>query len=358
MVSAVSNMWERLMNWFLESRHATYGLALLRMGLGASTLVILALYLPNFSYTFGHGSQWGAAMFRDSSVHSYFWPITALFSRTDPDPLILAKIIVLMAVAAAYALGWRMRVVSPLFVALWLGFTTLDPVVTNTGHYQTFRLFIIFLLFADTSYRWSLDARRRAKREARRGVAARPLGFGRWRVPEWFPVLSNNVAVVLIGYQLCVIYVTSALWKLQGATWVSGVASYYPLQVEELTLVPWLNHLAWQITPAVFIASWLSVYGQLLFPVLLLNRWSRIVGLVLVTGMHASIAILLALPWFSLMMILGDMIFIRDRTWRRAADWVNQRLRKAPVPIVGEEEVGATDKPQSEPSPGPVLAGA
>ncbi|MFF8818444.1 MULTISPECIES: HTTM domain-containing protein [Leucobacter] len=356
MARAISNTWDRLMNWFLEARHATYGLALLRIGLGASTVVILAMYLPNFSYTFGHGSQWGSAMFRDSSVHSYIWPISALFSRADPDPLILAKILVLMAVAVAYTLGWRMRVVSPLFVALWLGFTTLDPVVTNTGHYQTFRLFIIFLLFADTSYRWSLDARRRAKRVGRRGLDPQRLGVGKWRVPQWFPVLSSNVAVVLIGYQLCVIYVTSALWKLQGSTWVTGVASYYPLQVEELTLVPWLNHLAWQVTPAVFIASWLSVYGQLLFPVLLLNRWSRIVGLVLVTGMHASIAILLALPWFSLMMILGDMIFVRDRTWRRLADWLKARFGKSPLHTAQRE--AAEPEPKQAGLATPAAAGA
>ena len=44
--------------------------------------------------------------------------------------------------------------------------------------------------------------------------------------------------------------------------------------------------------------------------------------------MHASIGILLALPWFSLMMILGDMIFIRDRTWDRATAWVRARWER------------------------------
>ncbi|GAA1316289.1 HTTM domain-containing protein [Leucobacter albus] len=330
MTRTISGLWAQLSAWLMDARRATYGLALLRIGLGASTVVILALYLPNLSYTFGRGSQWGQALFRDSSVHSYAAPIGWFFSRGEPDELLVVKTIVLMAVAVAYALGWRMRVISPLFVVLWLGFSTLDPVVTNTGHYQTFRLFIIFLLFADTSFRWSLDSLRRTRNIARHGDSWIPprFGLGKARLPEWVPVLSNNIAAILIGYQLCVIYVTSALWKMQGATWVTGVAAYYPLQVEELTLFPWLNHLAWQITPAVFVASWVSIYGQLLFPLMLLNRWTRILGLVLVTGMHASIAILLALPWFSLMMILGDMVFVRDQTWRRCADWVKQRIAR------------------------------
>lgn len=314
-------LWDRLLHWLLDARRASSGLALMRIGFGTMTVIILAMYLPNFSYSFGAGSRWGEALFRNSAANDYLWPLPALFSREDPDGLLLAKILVLMAVAVVYALGWRMRIVSPLFVVLWLGFAVTNPVILNTGHYQTFRIFLLFLLLADTSRRWSLDARRRA----RQGTEDPALGWGKWQLPRWVPVLANNVAVILIGYQLCVIYITSALWKLQGSTWVSGVAAYYPLQLEELTLFPALNHLAWQLTPAVYVASWLSVYGQLLFPLLLLTRWTRVVGLVLVTGMHASIGILLALPWFSLMMILGDMIFIRDRSWDQAIAWVRNR---------------------------------
>lgn len=317
----LQNGWDRLSSWFLNERHGTYGLAIMRIGFGAMTVIILAMYLPNFSYSFGAGSRWGTALTQSSAVHDYLWPIPLLFPADEPDGLRLAKILLLMVVAVVYALGWRMRVTSPVFVLLWLGFTLTNPVILNTGHYQTFRIFLLFMLLADLSQRWSLDARRRN----RRGIEDHALGIREWRLPRWVPILANNVALALIGYQICIIYVSSALWKLQGLTWVSGVAAYYPLQLEELTLFPWLNHLAWQVTPAVLIASWLAVYGQLFFPVLLLNRWTRILGLVLVTGMHAGIGILLALPWFSLMMILGDMIFIRDRSWRA----LTRRLARA-----------------------------
>lgn len=320
--NTIVRTWDRLLHWLLDARRATYGAAVMRIGFGSMTVLILALYLPNYSYSFGQGSRWGESLFRNSSVNDYVWPIPQLFSRDDPDQILLLKILLLMAVAVVYALGWRMRIVSPLFVVLWLGFAAANPVILNTGHYQTFRIFLLFLLLVDTSRRWSLDARRRA----RLGEEDPALGFGAWRLPRWVPILANNLGIVLIGHQLCIIYVTSALWKLQGTTWASGVAAYYPLQLEELTLFPWLNHLAWQFTPAVYLASWLSVYGQLLFPLLLLNRWTRIAGLVLVTGMHASIGVLLALPWFSLMMILGDMIFIRDRSWRQAIAWVRVKL--------------------------------
>ncbi len=346
-----ARLWEFVLRWLTETRHASHGLALMRIGFGSMTVVILALYLPNLSYSFGAGSRWGEALFRNSSVNEYLWPIPQLFARDEPDTLLFIKVLVLMAVAVLYALGWRMRIVSPVFVMLWLGFAVTNPVILNTGHYQTFRIFLLFLLLADTSRCWSLDARRRA----RLGAEDPALGFGRNRLPRWVPTLANNVAVILIAYQLCIIYVTSALWKLQGTTWVSGVAAYYPLQLEELTLFPWLNHLAWQFAPAVFVASWLSVYGQLLFPVLLLTRWTRVVGLILVTGMHASIGILLALPWFSLVMILGDMIFIRERTWERAIAWVCERWGRRPRAAAGPTP-SAAEAPAvtggAEPEPG------
>lgn len=339
--------WDRLCAWLLNQRHGTYGLAIMRIGFGAMTVIILGMYLPNFSYSFGAGARWGTALTQSSAVHDYLWPIPLLFPSDEPDGLRLAKILLLMAVAVIYALGWHMRVTSPVFVLLWLGFTLTNPVILNTGHYQTFRIFLLFMLLADLSQRWSLDARRRD----RRGVEDHALGIREWRLPLWVPILANNVAIVLIGYQICIIYVSSALWKLQGSTWISGVAAYYPLQLEELTLFPWLNHLAWQVTPAVFIASWLAVYGQLFFPVLLLNRWTRILGLVLVTGMHAGIGILLALPWFSLMMILGDMIFIRDRSWMA----LTERLaRAAPTGVrsaSGSRKSGAGQERTNHPNP-------
>lgn len=312
---------ETFVSWLLDGRRASYGLALMRIIFGGMTLVILALYLPDLSYTFGAGSRWGEALASRSTVNDYPWPLPFPFARGESGLALYIKVIVLAAVSVAYTLGWRMRITSPLFVFLWLGFTTLNPAITNSGHYQTFRIMLIIMLFADLSRRWSLDARRRARTGERRptgNVFTDP-------VPAWIPNLFNNVAVILIGYQLCVIYITSALWKIQGSTWMTGVAVYYPLRLDELTLIPWLNDFVWHLTPIVFMASWASIYLQLFFPLMLLNRWTRIIGLIGITGMHAGIGVLLALPFFSLMMIAGDMLFIRESSWEKIRRFFRER---------------------------------
>lgn len=346
-MSAITTITDRVLHWALDARRATYGLAIMRMGFGAMTLVILALYLTDYSYSFGEGSRWGEALYKVSSANSFVWPISELFSRYDADPFTYLKVAVLAAAAVAYTVGWRMRIISPLFVVLWLGYISVNPLILNTGHYQTFRVMLLFLLFADTSYRWSLDSRRRRVSGERTPFSLR----GR-SLPEWVPILSNNFAVILVAAQLCIIYFSSALWKLKGTMWESGSAVYYTLRLEQLTLAPWLNDIVWQITPLVILASWASVYMQLLFPFTLLNRWTRMGGLIIITGMHAGIAVLLALPWFSLVMILSDMIFVRDRSWRLLSTFMSERWESRRF-FRGERRGGSAGGSTDEPAVGP-----
>ncbi|WP_293698723.1 HTTM domain-containing protein [uncultured Agrococcus sp.] len=361
--ATAGSIGKNFFSWLLDNRRASYGLAIMRISYGLMTLVTIALYLPNFSYTFGQGSRWGNALNDVSSVNNYPWPLPFPFSREDPDSLLMIKVLLLAIVTVLYILGWRMRITSPLFVYLWLGFTALNPVLTNSGHYQTLRVMLIIMLFADLSRRWSLDARR-ASKALEAGKAIKPPV-----IPKWFTNLLNNVAVILVGYQLCTIYVVSALWKLQGSTWMSGVAVYYPLQLEELTIFPWLNEILLSMTPVVFLATWMSVYVQLLFPLMLLHRWTRIAGLILITGMHIGIGVMLAIPFFSLVMIAADMIFIRDKTWgrfetrvkefggrfldrfRARSDTGGERKRKSTAPQGGRAETAEEQEvPQQQSS--------
>jgi hypothetical protein len=76
--------------------------------------------------------------------------------------------------------------------------------------------------------------------------------------------------------------------------------------------------------------AYLAVFLQVSFPFLMLNSVTRRLGLLTAIGMHVGIGVLLALPFFSLIMIVTDMLFIRDVTYHRATSVVavpRQRLR-------------------------------
>ena len=126
----------------------------------------------------------------------------------------------------------------------------------------------------------------------------------------------HNLALVLIVHQVVMVYVGSAFWKLQGPLWKDGTAVYYPLQTEAFS--PWGDVLhpliAW--APFVLGGSYTAVVVQLFFPVLLLYRPTRFLALLIVTGMHVGIGLLMGILYFSLVMIAVDMILISDRSWQ------------------------------------------
>src|SRR5690606_15944924 len=130
---------------------ATYGLAVMRIGYGLITVVVMVLHLPFFSYSFGAAATWATPLMDQSVIRRLPFPFVGIFSPDDSDGVLLAKYLVLLVVAILFTLGWRMRIIGPLFLVLWLSFSTINPLITNTGHFQTFRVMLVFLVFADLS---------------------------------------------------------------------------------------------------------------------------------------------------------------------------------------------------------------
>lgn len=138
-------------------------------------------------------------------------------------------------------------------------------------------------------------------------------------------VAAHNTAVLLCGYQVLLIYVNSGIFKLMGDEWLQGSALYYAFQLDVFRVFPSLSDLAGQVTPFVLVGSWLSIWVQLLFPVLLLWKPTRYAALIVIMGMHLGIGLFLGLWPFSIAMIAMDLVFVRDASWERAFAWFAAR---------------------------------
>jgi hypothetical protein len=200
-----------------------------------------------------------------------------------------------------------------------------------------FRIALLSLIFADSASRWSLDARRRARTEIdpKANFVVR-VWQGERLLPEWLTNITHNLVLVSMTIHVCIVYASGALYKAAGEPWQEGYAIYNPLHVERFGPWPELSDLLTTWAPTVTIVSWSSIIIQLCFPMMLLNRISRVIGLIGILSFHLGIAVLMGLPWFSLAMIAIDSIFIRDVTWRRMAAFVRRAWRRAgarsPVP--------------------------
>ncbi|PPF57951.1 hypothetical protein C5C13_09025 [Clavibacter michiganensis] len=313
--------WPRgIATWMTEREHATYSFAAFRITIGAVILMVLVTCFSDRHYLWGVGARF---IDPESTRRGWLPLFTGLFSKTDATLFDLAYLL-LVVLAALFTLGWRTRIVTPFLLVFWVGLSTNSTLLTNGGD-TVLRLVLFFALFADLSRHFSMDAarRRRAAVTPAVGTAGRaPVGLVQVaraqidRIPRLVPVLLHNTALVLCAYQIMLVYVNSALLKLQGAEWRDGTATYYSLILDGYRPWPWLNDLLVQSSLGIVVASFVAVTFQGLFPLLILWRPTRILALVAITGMHLMIGLLLGLWPFSLAMIALDFLFIRDATWR------------------------------------------
>ncbi|WP_129787746.1 HTTM domain-containing protein [Promicromonospora panici] len=296
----MNRVLESGVRWMTLSAHATYGVALMRIVFGLGIGGYVAVNFPARHALWGAGARW----------------TTPLGGHTLTSDLALTVgCVALVLVAALVVVGWRARWTVPLLLLGWAGLTAINPLIGDQGQ-NIARILLVYLCFADTSARWSLDARRRAGDAGRRGSAAvvAPSGRpGRGQVRN----LVHNAAVLAVGAQICLAYVLSGLFKLLGDEWRDGSAVYYPLSLPQFRPWPVLADLVagseW-LVPAV---SWGTLALQLAFPLLLLQRHLRTAGITGALVMHAGIAVVMGLPFFSLFMMAGDCVFLRDATITR-----------------------------------------
>jgi hypothetical protein len=284
--------------------HATYGVALMRIAFGAGIGGYVVVNFPARHALWGAGARWTTPVGGQALVD---------------DLLLTAACLALLLVAVLVALGWRARWTVPLLLVGWTALTAINPLIADQGD-NISRILLVYLCFADTSARWSLDARAR-------GRGTDPLRN-----------VAHNAAVLAVGAQICLAYVLSGLFKLQGAEWRDGSAVYYPLLLPQFRPWPALADLIAGSGWLVAVATWGTLALQLAFPLLLLHRRLRTAAVAGALLMHAGIAVTMGLPFFSLFMMAGDCVFLRDATvarWavrEKAHPGIRPRTRAGPGP--------------------------
>lgn len=308
-LGSISRGWNWLEEMLTGRYHATYGLAVTRILTGLTGLGIL---LTNFNarhYTFGVGSAWNGEIAEPKSDFPNIW-LFSLFHRAVTNPALFTIMMIGLAIlAVVIVLGWRTRIVLPFYLVLWVSFIELNDGAGDQGD-NAYRMFMIAMLFADTTRRWSLDAKRKRKQNPE----FPDTDGGSYR---WVLIMANNLAIVVLAFQVCAIYMSGGLYKAGGAAWQHGFAVYNPLQTQQFGTWPVLSDLLTAWGPMVVAISWGSVLFQCAFPFMLFNRYTRIIGLLGILSFHLGIALLMGLPWFSLTMIAVDAIFIRDRSFEK-----------------------------------------
>ncbi|ATG53782.1 hypothetical protein CFK41_02555 [Brachybacterium ginsengisoli] len=300
-----SQLLGRIVTWFIADRHADYGLAVMRIASGSFLLGWLLLNLPIASRIWGPGSAYWQP-YRE--ILGYNAPFNAL-QNAGPG-LFWLWYLVTIALVVAFLLGWRTRFVTPL---LFIAYTTLNgqnTPVSDGGNYFI-RIMLLYLILIDVSRRWSLDSRRRA----RSGREETQTGS-----------VLHNIGLCLVVAQICTVYLEAGLYKVQGTLWQNGTAVYYPLQSVAYGAFPPLADLLTHWAFPVVIATYVTVLAQIAFPFLLFHKVTRRIALVVLLGMHLSIAVIMGLPFFSGIMASADAVLVSGATWIAIVAWLRTAL--------------------------------
>ncbi|MGW7430907.1 HTTM domain-containing protein [Streptomyces sp. NPDC054861] len=355
----IGTLWALL----IERPVSLYAAAVLRIGYGLLYLVFLLREFPYRNEIWGPDSPWTAAL-AEQLFDQTGWNSVLILSA-DPAYFELCYVLALVT-SALFMLGWRTRVMSVLFAVVVTSFHARAIFMTDGGD-NLVLLMSLYLVLTACGRRWSLDARRERLRAVRtapapepvRSLPARQLRDARTTLTT----VVHNCGLFVIAAQVCFLYGSAGLYKIQGTTWGGGTALHFALNLELFQPWPALSHLVTAYPMVIALAGYVTVLAQVAFPFVLFGRLKYPV-LAVLFGMHIGIAVLMGLPLFSGAMLIADAVFLPDRfytslarLWRRAVRRTGAR-RPAPDRAPASRSVPAQGGPAASPgTPDPYAPG-
>jgi hypothetical protein len=107
-----------------------------------------------------------------------------------------------------------------LFAVVVTSFHGRDIFMTDGGD-NVIVLMAVYLVFTACGRRWSLDARRRRRRVP--PPVSRQAALMRGQIST----VLHNCGMFVIAAQVCVLYGSAGLYKVQGGLWRDGTALHY-----------------------------------------------------------------------------------------------------------------------------------
>ncbi|MGR8008670.1 HTTM domain-containing protein [Streptomyces hypolithicus] len=328
------------------NRRALIGSSLARIILGGLGFYLYARDYMERAYLWGPAGSWPWQNFAGAEEGISLYAV----SRSNAWFEIIFHLGMLAALL--FMLGWKTRAMNILhYVFLW-SLHQRNPVLLDGGDNITV-IVLVFFVFIDSGSRFSLDARSR-KRESFEDQQSL-----RYRAAS----LLHNAGILSVILQICTVYLVSGMYKVQGERWQNGTALYYILRVNEFGW-PGVNRFIYESATLVVAITYATVFFQLAFAFLLLNRRWRLFAVAGGILMHLGIAFHMAgLISFSLTVVAVELVIMGDAHYLRLIR-AAQHLRGQPEALESKTECTPAPPPaevtgEAEallPSHSPILA--
>lgn len=299
--------WTRF--WF-ESAPTT-PLELTRIGVGGALLINYGMATPHLRIFWGSG-EWVplAQLFDDIDE----WTHSLFFHLSHDWEFIVCHAIFLFC-CASLMLGWRTTWVKWVVLIGQISYAYRNPVLVY-GVDKILGSLLLILCFAPIGRAISLD-RLRVVRAAKRAdlTAVIPQFRSPWA----------NACTRLMQIQMAVLFFYSGVEKIRGDDWWNGDAIWMVFAANDLyngLLLDLFARHYWLVN----VATYLTLLIELAYPFLIWQRATRPYLLAAAVFLHAQFATFMGMPYFSFVMIMGHMSFVRPEWLCELGQWWKRKV--------------------------------
>jgi predicted DCC family thiol-disulfide oxidoreductase YuxK len=290
-MTALGDVWSKI--WFVDS--GTSPLELTRMGVGAALLIHYGLATP---YLF---DLWGDAgwMPLKYAITEDPWSQSLFFYLTSPWQLVAFHILFLFC-CASFMVGWRTSWVKWVLLVGQISYDHRNPMLFY-GVDKILACLLLILCLAPVGRAMSLDRVRAVRAVKRNDLDARPPHDS----SPW-----TGACIRLMQIQMATLFFYSGISKLGGDDWWNGDAVWFVFTTDEHYNRVILDLFASQYW-LVNLATYGTIVIELAYTFLIWQRGTRPYLLALALFLHSQFALLMGLFYFSFVMMMGHMSFVR-----------------------------------------------
>lgn len=320
MIDRLGLLWQRV--WFQDG--STTPLEICRIGIAAAMLLHYALASPYLLTFWGDDGWMPRAMLAEEM--SDVWTQSVLYYLSSPWQLIAFHAVFLIS-CAALTVGWRTSWVKWAVLIGHISYDNRNPPMAY-GVDAILACLLVILCFAPIGQALSLDRVRAVRKAKQKDLNAHlPRYRSRWAF----------ACTRLMQIQMAVLFFFSATDKLRGDHWWDGDAIWLVFVSAD-----YYNNFMLNILASNYWLSNVATYSVILievaFPFMIWQRASRPYLLAAAIFLHLQFALLMSLYYFSLVMMMGHMSFLRPEWLRRlGALW---KWRIGPMEMIYDGRCG------------------
>jgi len=299
-------------SWFWFQESVTAPLEVVRIGIGALMLFHFSTATPFLLELWGN-DRWmppeAARMYIDGP-----WFQSIFFYFSSPWQWIAFHAVFLFCIAA-FTVGWRTSFVKWSVLVGQISFDHRNLTLVY-GVDSIICSLLLIMCFAPTGRAMSLDRVRAVRAAKRKNLTA--------TLPPYASPWAG-ACIRLMQLQMAILFFYSAVGKIRIDEWWNGDAIWLAFSTYEF-YNPWMLEVLARQYWLVNAMTYGTILIEIAYPFLIWQRRTRPYQLAAAVSLHVLFATLMGLIYFSVVMIMGHMSFVRPEWLQRLGAWWKRRI--------------------------------